>query len=326
MKSAGITALREGLPWPWTDRVGGTKHPQWDTRVSFLRELAADGFTIVGGTPILGSLKRVRTSSGGHTTLWDQRTPEWMGEPGTVKFAENYGECCHFYGKELHGIVPVYQILNELDIPIFAGPLNLLQASDLITAAARGLRAGDPDAVLGINSAKSGRSYYLYGRLYTDALLDYCGVDGYLGTWEPGAPEEWADIITELYAITGRPVLVNEWGYSSVGGLMTAAEAARDPWPCELKKWKHGWGVGHNPETQAEFVKAAMEAFRSTGDAFMGCLFYRWEDQERCWQCGKSDCPAETGWGLVHQDGTPKPALDEFSLGSARFLMDGAGT
>jgi hypothetical protein len=237
-------------------------------------------------------------------------------------FADNYGACCRFYGEQLAGVVSMYQILNELDIPIFAGPLNLLQASELITAAARGLRAGSPDACLGINTAKSERSYYLYGRLYADELLDYCGVDGYLGTWESGAPEDWAPIINELHAIAERPVFVNEWGFSSVGGVMTAEEAENEPWPCELKEWQHSWGGGHNPETQAEFVRIAMDAFRSTGDAFVGCLFYRWEDQAQCWQCGEPDCPAETGWGLVTQDGTPKPALEAFRDGARAIRGD----
>ena len=52
-----------------------------------------------------------------------------------------------------------------------------------------------------------------------------------------------------------------------------------------------------------------MAVLRKHREMLLGAFFYRWEDQERCWQCGAPDCPAETAWGLVDKDGSPKPAF-----------------
>jgi hypothetical protein len=52
----------------------------------------------------------------------------------------------------------------------------------------------------------------------------------------------------------------------------------------------------------------------------MGVVFYRWEDQDKCWQCGSPDCPAETAWGLVDLHGRPKPAFEAFREGVSRLV------
>jgi len=155
--------------------------------------------------------------------------------------------------------------------------------------------------IVGTNTAGAPQAYYLYGRLFADAggLMDYCGVDGYYGTWAPGGPEDWDGRIEELYELTQVKVLVNEWGYSSAGPLMTEEEAASGRHICQFKKWRYAWGEGHTPEGQAAFVRAAFEVFRKHRDRLAGVFFYRWEDQERCWQC------------------RPKPAFEAFRQGIA---------
>jgi len=176
--------------------------------------------------------------------------------------------------------------------------------------------------VVGHNPAGAANAYYFFGRFYSDLheLLDYCGIDGYYGTWIAGGPDDWGPRVAEIHNLTGLPVLVNEWGFSSAGGVMTQDQSAQGLPPCQVKKWEHTWGPGHTPEGQAEFVEAAFDAFRSQRDALLGVFFYRWEDQERCWQCGQADCPAETAWGLVDLKGRPKPSYDAFRQGAQKLL------
>ncbi len=114
-----------------------------------------------------------------------------------------------------------WQIGNELDWHQFSGPLNARQASDYILAGARGLKASDPALIIGHNPTGGPKSYFFYARLFGDGLMDYCGIDRYYGSWQPGGPEDWNGQIEELWDLTQAPVFINEWGFSSAGGVMT---------------------------------------------------------------------------------------------------------
>jgi len=321
MRGAGIDWVRQGFEYPFSDSLGGTTTDEYQRAKTNAKRWVEKGFRIMGVTPLLGIGLRERDAEGKLQMVWHDHVPGYMGVPGTAEFQRNYRELCRFLAQDLHGIVDMWQIANELDITIFAGPLNPRQASDLILDGARGLKMGDPGLIVGTNTAGSDKAYFLYGRLHAEqeGLLDYCGVDAYYGTWQEGGPEMWSDRIAELYELTGTKVLVNEWGYASAGGLLTDEERATQPYVCEHKKWYHAWDAGHTPEVQAEFVRVAFEGFREQRDKLLGAFFYRWEDQEKCWQCGAPDCPAETAWGLVGIDQTPKPAYVAFRDGVARL-------
>jgi hypothetical protein len=176
------------------------------------------------------------------------------------------------------------------------------------------------------NCAGGPTTYYFLGRLFDDprVKLDYCGIDQYYGTWQPGGPENWVDRIHELYTITdGVKVLVNEWGFSSAGEVMTPAEVASGAANCQLHKWTFTWGAGHTWDNQAEFVRRAFDAFLAQREKLLGICFYRWEDQETCWQCGSPDCPVETAWGLVDVHNRPKPSYIAFQEGVKRLTTGG---
>ena len=115
-------------------------------------------------------------------------------------------------------------------------------------------------------------------------------------------------------------VLINEWGYSSAGGLQTPGGTAGARAHLPEHKWRNAWGAGHTPEVQADYVRRAHEVFLEKRDILMGAFFYRWEDQATCWQCGKADCPVETAWGIVDTQNQPKPAYWTFKEGVAKLI------
>jgi hypothetical protein len=88
---------------------------------------------------------------------------------------------------------------------------------------------------------------------------------------------------------------------------------------CSCHRWPHTWGAGHTPEGQAEFIRKAFEAFIRQRDRMLGQFFFRWSDQETCWQCGAADCPAETAWGVVDLEGRPKPGFHALKEGVRRL-------
>ncbi len=118
-------------------------------------------------------------------------------------------------------------------------------------------------------------------------------------------------------AETGAPVILNEWGFASAGGVMNEEERKSGLSVCQLGKWNFTWGPGHSPEGQAEFIRAAFKSLASRRGMLMGQFYFRWSDQPTCWQCGQPDCPAETAWGLVGKDGKPKPSYEAYREGVA---------
>ncbi len=325
MKGAGIDWVRQDFPFPFTDRIGGELSKQYQEERAIAQSWAAKGFKVMGVSPLPGSGGYKADSSGKMQFHWTSAFPDWAGAVGSDDYFRTYRQACAFLAHDLRGVVQMWQIANELDIELFAGPLNPRQGAELILHGAQGLKEADPALIVGPNTAGTGAAYYLYGRLYADphTPLDYCGIDGYYGSWAEGGPENWAPRVAELYALTQKPVLVNEWGFASRGDVMSPEEVnARNAGvtACQFRRWPATWGGGHTPEVQAQFVKQAMDGFVAQREKLMGMFFYRWEDQEHCWQCGSPDCPLEIAWGLVGVDNTPKPSYSAFKEGVQRLI------
>jgi hypothetical protein len=325
MQQAGIGWVRQDFDFPFTDRLGGALTEKYVQAREEAREWNAKGFQVMGVTPLIGIGGYKPDSAGQLRFVWNDWLPDWMGAPGSAELNRRYRSLCEFLADDLRGVVQMWQIVNEMDITMFAGPLNPRQSCELILEAAHGLKTGDPALAVGTNTAGSDRAYYLYGRLFADpdAPLDYCGVDAYYGSWAEGSPERWGDRITELNALTGVKVMVNEWGFASRGDVVTEEERRRvraGASYCQFRKWPHAWGAGHTPESQADYVRVGFDQFVAHRESLMGAFFYRWEDQEACWQCGSPECPLETAWGLVDVGNRPKPSYHAFRDGVARLL------
>ncbi len=317
MREAGVEWVRLGTPVPFEDHIGGSLTERYQR----YREAAAgwreDGFRIMGVSPGPGVKRWEPGEDGRLHMVWHRRLPQWFGDLTGRRCLETYREMCEFLGDDLSGLVEVWQVANELHWHQFAGPLNPPRACELILAGARGLKSSDPALVVGHNAGTSPNSYFFFGRLFADpdGPLDYCGVDRYFGSWHPGGPEDWVPTIELLHELTGAPVLINEWGYASAGGVKTPEDHEAGRITCECHRWPYGWGGGHTPQVQGEFVERTFDAFCRVKEKMLGQFFFRWSDQETCWQCGRPDCPAETAWGMVDLDGNPKPAYRAYQAG-----------
>ena len=329
MKEGGIGWVRQGFPFPFADRVGSSLAQRYVKAKERSKAWRDKGFNVMGITPLFGGEKYKEDANGVLVPVWNSRAPLWMGSPGSGEFLNNYRNVCTFLAKDLKGIVGMWQIANEMDAKKFSGPLGLRRACQLILASAESLKEADDSLVVGTNTAGIDKSYYFYGRLYSDPeyshYLDYCGVDQYFGTWQNGGPANWDPLIAELHDVTEKEILVNEWGYSSSGQIMNEEEkqlASLGSYynVCMFKKWPFVWNRAHSPEVQAEYILEAFKMFRRHRDKVIGMFYYRWEDQETCWGCGAKDCPAETAYGLVTVAGQPKPGYAAFKEGVQHFL------
>ncbi|RPJ51942.1 MAG: hypothetical protein EHM21_01475, partial [Chloroflexi bacterium] len=321
MKDAGIRWVRTGFSFPFADRIGGALTDNYLRDKEHARQWIERGFRLIGSTPGLGIGLNEPDETGKKRLTWKNGLPDWVGQAGSEAYYSRYAEACAFLAQDLRGMVPVWQIGNELDVAQFAGPLNLEQACELVLRSAVALKSSDHSLKVGTNAAGAPYSYYQFARLYHDPRirLDYCGIDQYYGSWQDGGPELWGSRIAEIYAITETPVFVNEWGFSSAGEPMTPEEfrAVRfsGAAPCTYQRWLYTWSSGHTWENQAEYIRLAFDCFKEHQDKLIGICFYRWEDQETCWQCGSPTCPMETAWGLVDPQNNPKPAYAAFKEG-----------
>jgi len=325
MRESGIQWVRDIFPFPFRDKIAGELTDGYLKARESAKKWAMGGMKVMGVSPCPFHGRRTPGPDGRLALVSSSNFPEWAGTPGSPGYNRNYHDTCAWLAGDLKGTVGMWQVANELDIELFSGPLNPAQACELVTAGARGFKSSDSSLVVGHNPSGDPRGYYFFGRLFNrpDRVMDYCGIDGYYASWAPGAPTDWAPRIRELHALTGAPILVNEWGFSSTGGVMSEQDRLAGLMPCDRKSWWFTWGEGHTPASQAKYIQTAMDSFMTVREMLLGMFFYRWEDQEKCWQCGAADCPAEIAWGLTDLEGNPKPSLKAYRDGIGRLSEAG---
>jgi len=64
----------------------------------------------------------------------------------------------------------------------------------------------------------------------------------------------------------------------------------------------------HTPDDQAKFYTDVIKEHFMKMDFLCGAFMYMYTDSSACYICGQSDCPVETGWGLLDLNGNKKPA------------------
>jgi hypothetical protein len=318
MKEAGIGWVRLGFAFPFEDKMGGKLSDTYLKNLEEAKRIRRQGLRIMGRTPMAGAMSYNATDG---QTVWRLQIPAWAGPYDSDSFYETYEKACGELARETRGIVDMWQVGNEMDIKPFIGPLSLQQVERFLLAGARGLKAVNPQLKVDINPAHFDTGEPLFRDLYAkpDTPFDYAGIDGYFGNSRAGGPQEWLAIIDRLYAITGKPVLVNEWGYSSIQGSGVPLDRNVGPFSvCQNQAWKFVWRKEHSPEEQAAYVEMGMKIF-ATYPHVAGAFFFEWSDNPVCMHCGTRGCPQECGWGLVDSKGKPKPAYNAFKAAAHEY-------
>ena len=306
MRDANLEWLRSEIhEFSQDSFLRGEKQPDAFWRLKDrIAELRKNGFQIMGITP--GPREMIAAA----------------GAPGSADYFAHYRRLCAFLGREFAGLIDYWQVANELDIWIFRAGLTMEQSAEFLKAGLRGLKDADPNLKTGINitlfpsrpgevdgNTEQHEGVFLARSIYHDPSLeiDYAGFDSYPGTWREGGAESWNAYLDDFHALTGKPIIVQEFGYSSAGGLMSEEEKKTKAYPCELKKWRFAWQGAHTPEVQANFIAETYRLFAEK-PFVIGATYYCWRDHATCWQCGSPDCPAETAWGLIDRRNQPKPS------------------
>jgi len=261
--------------------------------------------------------------------------PKWAGDHTSDKFYRAMTKACNFIGRDLKGKVQMYQISGEMDCERFAGPMSIEQVVRYINSSALGIKQGDPDAKVGINTTalvewgpagkRNDTAYSFYRTMYAGANevdFDYAGMDGFPGTFHHGEPTDWFRWIDEVYEMTRKPILINEWGYSSLGAFDS------DSWPkepfsarynpiCETQSWPNAFAGVHSQDAQASYLAVCLKIF-ADHPRVIGSIMYDWQDDLFCF-CRKAYCPHECGWGLVDRSGRKKKSYAAFKQAVEEF-------
>lgn len=331
MWEAGIRWVRAMIPFPFADAsrtVLTDSYLECRKKIDFWR---ANGFQVTGVTVSYGMMYASKAS---RALVFRRFIPDWTGGIETDGFYDAMEEGFAFAAGDLQGKVDAFQIANEMDITRFRGDMTPEQACRFMYRTARGIKKANPDAKVYINTScmTNPESTFFYEQLYSassDVYFDWAGVDYYFGSHHPGTPYDWTETIDRIHAITKRPILIAEWGYSSIGAYLTdgwGPEPNKAPnedgeFPvCARGAWAYAWKGAHNAQIQAEYFEEAMKLFFED-DRVIGFFEYDWQDDPVCF-CGRKNCPHECGWGMVDRTGTPKPAYYAFQKTVRHYAND----
>lgn len=151
---------------------------------------------------------------------------EYGLDPRDPANKEAIQDIARFYLNDLKDIVGAFQITNEMGIDRFTLPLTLEEAADFIGMQLEAMYPDRGDIIIGYNLGGLAilqlpglmKEYHKY--------CDYVGLDMYLGCFEPVLknPNQYITILNFVRRITGKPIIMCEFGYIGLGEQKTKAE------------------------------------------------------------------------------------------------------
>ena len=131
-------------------------------------------------------------------------------------------EIARFMIRDLQGVVAGLQITNEMGMPRFTKPLEMKDAARFIGVQLKEMYYLRGDIVIGYNSAGPQADLHALMKPYYK-YCDYVGIDIYLGCFYgvPGLMCIFDALVRFLWAMTGKPILLQEFGYISGGHTKT---------------------------------------------------------------------------------------------------------
>lgn len=134
-------------------------------------------------------------------------------------------ETALFMLNDLRGIVSAFQITNEMGIPHFTLPLTMEEASRFIGLQLQAMYPDRGEILIGYNSGGPQADLHLKMKPF-HKYCDYVGIDIYIGCFaNVGGYLRFFDFLLRyLWAFTGKPLLLQEFGYISGGQAKSAQE------------------------------------------------------------------------------------------------------
>jgi len=208
IKDAGIQWIRIDIPYPFeNDGSISQSYVRFKEKCSRFTD---KGVKVMAVTPYPGEY----IENGA-----DTRTAEGR---------ERAKETARFLITDLKGYVGAMQITNEMGIPRFTLPLTMNEAVEFIALHLKEMYPLKGDILLGYNSAGP-QADLNAGMLPYREFFDYVGIDIYIGCFDAYGGFMWMfdALVRYLWAMMGKPVLIQEFGYIS-GGHPKTKKQKRD--------------------------------------------------------------------------------------------------
>ncbi len=203
--NANINWIRNSVPFPF-DKDGNISQSYIDFKEE-CKQYKAHGLKIMSMTAIPSQCMELGI---------DSRTPQGK---------EKLCNAARFMAEDLQGYVDGFQIANEMGMPRFTVPFNMKEGIEFIGMQLKAMHPYRGDIIIGYNSAGPQADLHAGMKPYWQ-YCDYVGLDMYLGCFFslPGFMFIFEVMARYLWAMTKKPILMQEFGYISAGKPKTKAE------------------------------------------------------------------------------------------------------
>lgn len=144
-----------------------------------------------------------------------------------VEDIERTKEVAVFLYNDLKDITGAFQITNEMGLVGFMTPLTIEQAALYIGVQLEAISEVKDDSFpIGYNSADLIQVSKQLHKLMKPYLkyCDYVGIDLYTGNQGNAKASDYSKKVKTLYRMTGKPIIIEEFGFWSAGGPKSAEE------------------------------------------------------------------------------------------------------
>lgn len=214
LSDAGLEWVRFDIPCPF-DRDGNIRQAYKDFKAR-CKGYADRGFKVMAVTPYP---RDIISDMGFNPVENDENIARLK-------------EIAVFLYNDLKDITGAFQITNEMGLVGFMSPLTLEEAAKYIGVQLEVISAekekNDEFFPIGYNSAdliQVSRELHKLMKPYLK-YCDYVGIDLYTGVQGKAKAKDYSKKIKKLYRMTGKPIILEEFGFWSEGGPKTAEQRA----------------------------------------------------------------------------------------------------
>ena len=208
IKDANIGWIREDIPFPF-DEDGNLTESYINTKEE-MSEYAKNGIKVMAITP---------------------NPKEYLANGLDIRNKEDIPEIqriAEFYIEDYKDIAGAFQIANEMGIDRFTKPFTQAEAAKFIGVQLKAMYPIRGDIIIGYNLGGLGMATMPFLMMPYSRYVDYIGVDLYFGSFENvvKSMETYPALLKMIHAVTGKPLVLAEFGYIGYGEPKTDEEKA----------------------------------------------------------------------------------------------------
>lgn len=206
LNEANIGWIRDDIPFPYDENGELSKsYLSWKAET---KEYVDNGLKVMAITP------------------YPDDYIEYGLDPRVEENIEGIRDIARFFVEDLKGIVGAFQITNEMGIDRFTYPLTMDEAYEFIGIQLEAMEPVKGDILVGYNLGGFSIASMPFEMAEYHQYCDYVGVDMYMGCFDNllKNANQFLTILSFVRRITGKPIILCEFGYIGLGEQKTREE------------------------------------------------------------------------------------------------------